>query len=246
MQNMDQLSSQPRPDKPVTRPVMTGKHEAIRILVVDDHPVVREGLVGILTRDARYTVCGEASAIEEALELARTARPDLVLVDLLLKGQDGLDLVRRLNRLDRRLPILVISIQDEELYAERVLRAGASGYLMKDVVTENILAAIETVLAGGVYLSQTMMSRMVRKFVDSSSDQSVELSRLTDRELHVFQQIALGLSMREIAEAMGLSVKTIETYRENIKRKLSIRSASELVRYATNWAAGQGLPPKRS
>ena len=216
----------------------------VQILVVDDHPVVREGLVGIISRHQEYAICGEAATIEGALDQARTKKPDLVLVDLLLKGQDGLELVRRLHRLNRSMPILVISIQDEELYAERALRAGASGYIMKDEVTENILSAIETLREGGVFLSKAMTGRIVRKYVDTKHDGEPELSQLTDRELHVFQQIALGLKMREIAEAMGLSVKTIETFRENIKKKLGIRSASELVRFAANWASIHGIDQK--
>lgn len=219
--------------------VSSAAGDRVAILVVDDHPVVREGLVGMLSREPRYRVCGETDTVEDAMALTRQHHPDIVLVDLLLKGQDGMDLVRRLHRHDRKLPVLVISIQDEELYAERVLRAGASGYIMKDAVTENILTAVETLLAGGVFLSPTLMSRMVRKYVSTEEAGDPELRQLTDRELHVFQQIAAGFRMRDIADAMGLSVKTIETYRENIKRKLGIPSASELVRYATNWAASR-------
>ncbi|HMP74080.1 MAG TPA: response regulator transcription factor [Kiritimatiellia bacterium] len=210
-----------------------------RVLVVDDHPVVREGLIGLIGRCERYEVCAEAESIEMALKLAEQVNPDLVLVDLLLGGQDGLKLVRDYRSGGGRAPVLVISMQDEMLYAERALRAGAQGYLMKDADPKHILLAMDALSKGELYVSDSVNKKMLRKFLDHPEEPDSELKGLTDRELHVFQCIASGRDMHDIAAAMGLSVKTVETYRENIKRKLGLSSARELVRYSLAWSQGR-------
>ncbi len=208
----------------------------VRIVVVDDHPIVREGLVGLLSRQPMFDVCGEAANVEEALTVVADTRPDVVLVDLLLQGQDGLDLIRAVHEKYRDIRMLVISMQDETLYAERALRAGASGYIMKDEVTSNIVQAIEAVMAGDIFLSRVMNVRLLKKLIEDDMDDDLALVRsLSDRELHVFQLIGSGVTIRDIADNLELSVKTIETYRDNIKRKMKLGTANEVVICAANW-----------
>lgn len=208
-----------------------------RVLVVDDHPMVRDGLIRLMSQQADLTCCGEASSVSEALAAVLTQKPDLVILDLRLKGGDGLDLIKSLLAQLPDLRILILSQYEAPLYAERALRAGALGYVVKEQAAEEILGAIRTVLAGEVYLTPGMAALLLHKFVGvPKSSNRAGTERLTDRELHVLHLLGAGLSTREIATELKLSFKTIETHRENIKRKLGLQTAAALVHYATQWS----------
>jgi len=207
-----------------------------KILIVDDHPIVREGLIRLIQRQGDLEVCAEAETAADTLRLIRQHQPDLAIVDLALKDRNGLDLVKDLKSHFAKLPILMLSMHDESLYAERALRAGALGYVMKQEATETVILAIRRVLAGQIYLSEKISSRLLGTFVsgtDSGTGSSYD--RLSDRELEVFELIGQGLGTRQIAEKLHLSVKTIEAYREHIKEKLKLQNASELTLHAFHW-----------
>lgn len=209
-----------------------------RVLLVDDHPIVRKGLVQLIDAAPDLQVCGDAADADSALRMLDETRPDLAVVDLSLKDRSGLDLIRELRATRPDLPVLVLSMHDENLHAERVLRAGAGGYVMKEEAAENVLEAIRKVLKGEVYLSPRMASRMLQKLVDArpgATPGASPLSVLTNRELEIFTLIGKGLTMRAIAERFKLSVKTVDTHRENIKAKLNLRSGVELLRYAMQY-----------
>lgn len=208
-----------------------------KIFVVEDHPIFRFGLRELLEEESDFSVCGEADDIGGALEaIARTA-PDLVIVDLSLKGRNGIDLLRELRARYRDLPLLVLSMYDEALYAERALAAGARGYIMKQETSGSIVQAVRRVLEGKVYLSERVMGDLVGKLVQGGGqgDRS-PLERLTDRELEVFRLIGKGCTTGEIAEQLHLSAKTIGTYRERIKEKLRLKNSAELTLHAMRLA----------
>ncbi|MBI4424321.1 MAG: response regulator transcription factor [Elusimicrobia bacterium] len=208
-----------------------------RVLIVDDHPIVREGLQTLIDQEPDFQVCGLASGSKEALDKIETSKPDIAIVDFSLKDEDGTSLIRTLRSRGHQTPILVLSIHDEAIYAERVLRAGGNGYLMKDEPTQKVLSALRHVLRGEVSVSDRIAARLLQKVAGQSkvlSGHPVEL--LSDRELQVFRWIARGFGTRQIAEKLELSIKTVETYRENIKRKLDLQSGNELVRHAILWA----------
>ena len=208
-----------------------------RILVVDDHPLVREGLVGLIAQQSDMIACGEASTAREAMAAVTEHKPDLVILDLRLRGADGLELIKSFKAQIPELRILILSQYDAPLYAERALRAGAMGYVIKEQAPDEVLGAIRTVLAGQVYLARGIAALLLHKFVGTGPRAAQGgLQRLTDRELHVLQLLGAGMSTRQIAEELSLSFKTIETHRENLKRKLGLQTASALVHYATNWA----------
>ncbi len=212
-----------------------------RLLVVEDHAVVREGFVALINRTDDLEVCAEAETAAGALKQMEATHPDLVVLDLLLKEGDGLELIKAARAQYPDLPMLVISMQDEELYAERALRAGASGYIMKHAATDEFMDAIRAVLAGNVYLSRKMNVRLLNKIargVPPALPIHEALSRLSDRELQVFQQIGAGLQTREIAAKLGISSKTVEAHRENIKHKLDLKDGLALVQAATRWVQG--------
>ncbi len=209
-----------------------------RILIVDDHPSVRDGVLPLINRQVDMTCCGEAGTAAAAQQVIARLKPDLVLLDLRLGTGDGLELIKSLHSLFDSLKILVLSQLDEATFAERVLRAGARGYVMKEQASEELLGAVRTVLAGEVYASRAVAGRMLGKIVKGGANalrHGVEL--LTDRELQVLQRLGSGLSRRAIAAELGLSLKTVETHRENIKRKLGLSTAQELLRFATLWSA---------
>ena len=208
-----------------------------RILLVDDHPVVRQGLAQFLHQTPDLRVCGEADDSRKALLAIKQLSPDLVIIDLSLEGMSGLDLIEEINTLQPKLPLLVLSMHDETLYAERALQAGASGYVMKDKPVEEVLTAIRKLLAGEVHLSDQMSARVLRKLV-SGSAQTVDspAGKLSNRELQVFELIGHGYGTRNIAAKLHLSVKTIDTHRENIKRKLNLGDSVELHQHAFLWA----------
>lgn len=207
-----------------------------RILIVDDHPLVRHGLVGLLAAEPDLEVCGEAQGVIEAQQLADALRPDLAIIDLTLKDGSGIALLKEFREGLPRMKLLVLSMHDELLFAERALRAGAAGYVSKDEVSRTIIHAVREVLAGKVYLSQRMTQRMMRRAVGGRGDLSRSpIERLTDRETEIFEMIGQGLTTRQIASRLDLSPKTVETHREHIKDKLELRSTTELTKHAVQW-----------
>ena len=207
-----------------------------RILIVDDHPIVRQGLAELVNHEEDFAVCGQAEDYHEALRALDQLNPDMAVVDISLKETSGLELIKDVHLQHPDLPVLALSMHDETLYAERALRAGAMGYIMKQEATENVIAAIRRVLAGEIYVSERMASRMVRKLVTGQTVTSASpVDCLSDRELEVFRLIGKGHGTRQISERLCLSVKTIETYRAHIKDKLALADAAELLQYAIKW-----------
>jgi DNA-binding NarL/FixJ family response regulator len=220
---------------------MSRNSSPVSIVIVDDHPMVREGLKLRIANEPDLLVCGEADSESDAINLVRSLRPRLVIADLSLKSGHGIDLVQRINAEAPGTCILVLSMHDETLYAERALRAGARGYVNKQESQERLMEAIRTVLSGGVYLSQRMTQRMLSR-VSSAPGTPPSLDpveALTDRELQVFQMLGSGMTTRLIAQKLNRSIHTIETHREKIKRKLDLRSANDLVQRAVHWAMEQ-------
>ncbi|GAB4257611.1 MAG: response regulator transcription factor [Deferrisomatales bacterium] len=208
-----------------------------RIYLVEDHPIFRLGLRELIDEEADLQVCGETDDVGRALAEIGALRPDVVIVDIGLKGRSGLDLIKEVrDRYGDGVPTLVLSMYDEALYAERSLHAGARGYIMKQEAAESIVQALRCVLRGKVYLSENVVGQLVGKMVGrpQGADQS-PVERLTDRELEVFRLIGRGRTTREIAATLHLSTKTIGTYRERIKEKLGLKNAAELVRHAVHW-----------
>ena len=208
-----------------------------RIVIVEDHPLVREHLVFLINKEPDMEVCGEADNIARALEIIQTTSPQLVIVDLTLKGGSGLDLIKNLKALSLQSPVLVFSMHEESLYAERALRAGAKGYITKNQGSKEVLAAVRRVLEGNLYVSDKMMSNVLAKL--SSGGNSTLRPRpvdcLSDRELTVLEMIGRGLASRAIAESLNLGVPTVDTYRARIKEKLNIETAFELHDFAIRW-----------
>jgi DNA-binding NarL/FixJ family response regulator len=231
----------------MSRPDRTAPKSKARIVVVDDHPLLREGLTKLLSAQPDLQCCGEADNVADAKRLVVAQKPNLMLLDLRLKSGDSLDLIKTMKVEAPSLKILVISQHDEMLFAERALRAGASGYVMKENATDEILVAVRSVLGGELYFSHRVGAAAVRRSLAAKPEASrTGIERLSDRELQVFQLIGASFSTREIAEQFNLSIKTIETHRENLKQKLDLRDAAELNRYAQNWAAENLLPLDRS
>ncbi|MFB3074813.1 MAG: response regulator [Candidatus Methylomirabilales bacterium] len=212
-----------------------------RILIVDDHPIVREGLTTIINEQTDLVVCGEAEDAQTALEAVGTLRPDLMIVDISLKGINGIELVKLIQRRYEKMPILVLSMHDESLYVERVLRAGARGYIMKQEGTEKVVTAIHKILGGDIYVSEAMRKKLLRTFQESQPETSgPSVDRLSDRELEVFRLIGQGYGTRQIADTLHVSVKTVNTYRQHIKEKLKFETGSELLRHAIQWVQSEG------
>lgn len=212
--------------------------DAVRILIVDDHPLVRLGFAQLLSDEEDLVVCGEAESAAEGLRLVGELAPDLVVIDLSLKGTSGLELIKQVRSRRPDLPMLVCSMHDESLFAERALRAGAQGYIGKREAPEDLVTAARAVLAGERYLSPRFAARLEAAGLGPREDLPEPVAVLSDRELEVFELIGRGHGTREIAERLGLAVKTVETYRENIKEKLLIESAPELARRAVTWVLG--------
>jgi DNA-binding NarL/FixJ family response regulator len=218
------------------------KKEKYRILIVDDHPIVRQGLVQMIGHEPDMIVCGEAESAHEALKVIATGAPDVAVVDLSLKGVSGLELLKDIKVRYPKLPVLVLSMFDESIYAERALRAGARGYMMKEEASEKVLTAVRNILAGQIYLSDTMASRLLNMAVlgrggDGGASPS---ERLSDRELEVFRLIGQGYGNTDIARQLHLSPKTVETYRAHIKDKLNLASSTELLQHAIKWTQSMG------
>lgn len=215
----------------------TGKS---RILMVDDHPMMREGLAQLINHEADLAVCGEAATAGQALGLMDSAKPDLVIADISLPDKNGLELIKDLQALRPGLPVLVVSMHDESIYAERVLRAGGRGYIMKQEGGKKLMAAIRQVLGGQISVSEKMSARIVEAFSGQRAQfASSPVARLSDREFEVFQLIGQGQGTREIAGRLHLSVKTVEVHRANMKKKLGLANGAELVRQAIRWIEAQ-------
>ena len=211
-----------------------------RILVVDDHPLIREGLSTRISSQRDLELCGEVSSIADALTLLEAEAPDLAIVDLMLQDGHGLDLIKAIARRGLATKVLVISAYDESVYAERVLRAGAQGYVNKREMPAAILNAIRVVLAGNRYLSADITNRLVRQALGGRQRESgPSAESLTDRELMVFEMIGRGLSTRRIARRLNLSVHTVESHREKIRHKLDLNEGTELMQRAVQWMLGQ-------
>jgi DNA-binding NarL/FixJ family response regulator len=211
-----------------------------RIVVVDDHPIVRRGFAFLINQETDMEVSGEAAEAGEALETIERIKPDLAIIDITLKDSNGMDLIKQLKRTSPGLPILVVSIHDELLFAERALRAGARGYIMKQEADEKMIEAIHRVLEGGIYLSRAMSERVLTILADGRPrDPAALIDSLSDRELAAFQLIGQGYETRQIAEMLQVGVKTIDTYRTRIKRKLNLENANQLVQYAVEWMIRQ-------
>ena len=217
------------------------KQRKHRIFLVDDHPVTREGLARLINHEADLEVCGEAGTAAKALPQIEALKPDLVIVDVSLSaGASGLELIKDIASRHARLPMLTLSTHDESLYAERALRAGAKGYVMKQEPTAHVMRAIRKILTGEIYLSKAMNDRMLRKLAEPhATPLASEIEQLSDRELEVYRLLGQGRGTRQIAEELHLSVSTVETYRSNIKDKLHLASAPELVRHAVEWVHSQ-------
>lgn len=219
----------------------TGATARRRILIVDDHPFMRAGLAQLIERQPDLRVCGEAGHPAESLQLLAAHGADLVLTDMTMPGRSGLDFLKDLQALHPALPILVVSMHDELVYAERALRAGARGYIMKEAGGENLLAAIRQILGGQVYVSPRMSAQFLDSFSGRKSRQADSpFGKLTDREFEVFQLIGRGRSTREIAQQLGLSTKTIDVHRANLKAKLDLQDTTALVRHAVRWVETEG------
>ena len=211
------------------------------VLIVDDHPFLRVGLSESLASEPGLSVCGAVGTAEEALTATEKLRPDLVLADLNLPGKSGLELIKDLASLRPGLPVIVLSMHDEEIYAERCLRAGARGYLMKSEAPEKLAAAIRHVLGGGIHVSAQTSAHILNLFSGGRGPKKDSpLGQLTDREFEIFQWIGRGLATREIARRLHISAKTVETHRVHIKTKLDLTTSAELIAFAARWVAAGG------
>jgi DNA-binding NarL/FixJ family response regulator len=222
------------------------KPQRRRVFLVDDHPMIRAGLAGLIQSQPDLEVVGEAADAPSALRAIVSCRPDLVLTDLTLPGRSGIDLIKDLLALRPDLSILVLSMHDELVHAERVLRAGARGYVMKEAGGERLLAAIREVLTGRVSVSPRMASLLLDSFSGPRPrGGSSPIGKLSDREFEVFQRVGQGMTPREIAAEMGISLKTVDVHRAHLKSKLELAHMSDLVRYAVRWVSGQngGVDP---
>jgi len=207
-----------------------------RVFLVDDHAVVRNGLAELINQTSDLTICGEAASAEEALQTIAAARPDVAIVDLVLGEMSGLDLLKALKTKHPELPVLVLSMHDETYYAERCLRAGAKGYIMKKEAIGQVESAVRTILEDKVYLSKAMSQQFLQAVTQGDPARVASpVSRLTDRELEVFECIGQGLGASEIAKKLKLSVKTIESYQAKLKEKLHLKDSSQLFQHALHW-----------
>ena len=207
-----------------------------KIVIVDDHPIVRQGLKELINHENDLTVCGQAGDAHQAMKIIKSLSPDMVIVDITLKEKNGMELIKDIKVQYPNLPVLALSMHDETLYAERAIRAGARGYIMKQQATEKVVAAIRKVLKGEVYISERMVAKVMGKLAGVKTETAASpLDCLSDRELEVFLMIGKGHGTRQIARKLHLSIKTIETYRSHIKEKLNFGDSTELLQYAIQW-----------
>lgn len=216
---------------------------AIKVLVVDDHPLIRLGIAELLAAETDMVVCGQVSTMQEALAEATRLKPEVAIIDVSLDGNNGIELMKTLSARPAPILLLAYSMHDEAIYAERALRVGAKGYVMKDAPPETLVKAVREIVRGKIHLSDAMSERLLGKLVGAGSAKSISVSpvdKLSDRELEVLQMLGKGLTTAAIADKLCLSVKTIETYREHLKQKLNLANGQELLRYAIEWSLGQG------
>lgn len=214
-------------------PPKTAKH---RVFLVDDHPIVRQGLTLLINQEPDLVVCGEAEDARSVPAALTATQPDIILLDISLNGPDGIELLKTLRETGQHIPVLVLSMHDEAVYAERALRAGANGYIMKQEATERVLVAARHILRGEVYVSDRIASHMLHKLVSKQPvGREAAIASLSDRELEVFRLIGDGRATREIAQDLHLSIKTVESYQAHIKEKLALRSARALMQRAIEW-----------
>lgn len=207
-----------------------------KILIVEDHPIFKMGMCELINQEKDLKVCGSAEDVSRARELIESEQPDLVVLDLSLKDSNGMELLKELNKYHKEIPVLVLSMHEESLHAERCLMAGAKGYVMKHETIESVIKAIRQIFAGKKYISQRVMESLLNKIGDpSSKEQDSPVRSLTDRELEIFQLVGKGFSSSQIAEQLNLSVKTVGAHRERIKQKLGLKTSGEMVRYAVLW-----------
>lgn len=229
------MNRKSRPNKP--RKIATPARK--RVLVVEDHPLMREGIANWINQDPELEVCGEARSASEAVERVKLAEPDVVLCDITLGGRNGLEFVKDLQAIAPELPVVMLSMHDESLYALRAARAGARGYVMKKAGGADVVAAIKTVMGGGTAFSNSVTSQLLDDFTGRARGRRSPLAVLTDREFEVLELLGQGKTNREIASDLHLSPKTIEVHRVNIRNKLKMKSTPELIRFAVNYAEGR-------
>ena len=214
--------------------------EAKRIVIVDDHPLFRKGLQEMIHSNGNFAVCGEAGDAAEAMTVIRKLKPDLAIVDLSLPGANGIELIKNIRAEFSKLPILVLSMHDESLYALRALRAGAEGYVMKHEAMANVIHAIHEVFNGRPYLSPAMAAQVITKFAQRQAEGEADaVQRLSDRELEILELIGKGQDVRQIAKRLNLSPKTVETHRSHIKGKLDLKNSREVARFALQWLSAR-------
>lgn len=211
-----------------------------RVLIVDDHPIFRAGLTSLVNLEAELTVCGEANDATQAMHALEKLYPDLVLLDMSLPGKGGLELLKDIRALSPQTPVLIISMHDETLYAERVIKAGGRGYIMKQEGPEKIVQAIRKVLSGSISVSERIAAQILDAMSGGKGGASSSVSTLTDREFEVYRLLGQGKEPHEIARTLHLSIKTVDTHRAHIRQKLGLRNATELIHHATRWTAEQG------
>lgn len=211
-----------------------------RVLIVDDHPIFRAGLTSLVNLETELTVCGEANDAAQAMHALEKLHPDLVLLDMSLPGKGGLELLKDIRAIAPQTPVLIISMHDETLYAERVIKAGGRGYIMKQEGPEKIVQAIRKVLGGGISVSERIAAQILDAMSGSKGGTSSSVSTLTDREFEVYRLLGQGKEPHEIARTLHLSIKTVDTHRAHIRQKLGLRNATELIHHATRWTAEQG------
>jgi DNA-binding NarL/FixJ family response regulator len=210
------------------------------VFIVDDHPIVRQGLAQLIEQEPDLRVCGEAADVREARAALSRVRPDVVILDLSLRDSDGLELIKDIRNKYEGLPVLVLSMHDENIYAERLLSSGANGYIMKQAAGDLLITALRRVLSGGVYVSERIGACMIERLAVSGRKHATDpIDRLSNREIQVLNLIGRGKTTREIAQDLNLSIKTIESHRQRIKKKLSLDTSPRLVQFAVNWYAGQ-------
>lgn len=207
----------------------------LRVLIVDDHPIVRQGISQLINQEPDFDICAQAGSAQEALDLLEKSTPDIMLVDISLDGVSGLELLKMIKSRHNKVPVLILSMHDESLYAERALRGGAKGYVMKQEATERVLIAIRQVLRGELYLSERMQGKILQRVLNGDEGGLSPIDLLSDRELEVFRLIGHGYATGDIARELMRSVKTVETHRAHLKDKLGLKNAAELTRFAVQW-----------
>ncbi|WP_245846447.1 response regulator transcription factor [Prosthecobacter debontii] len=206
-----------------------------RLLLIDDHPIMRHGLAQLIRAEEGLEVCGEAGSAREGLDAVGTLKPDLVVIDLTLPDKNGLELLKDIHAMHPGTQCLVLSMHDETMYGERALRAGARGYIMKEAAADHLITAVRKILSGGIYVSESMASRMLEQVTGQRVKTVASLDTLTDRELEVLEMIGQGVATKNIAEKLCISARTVEAHRAHIKDKLAITDGAALVRYAVQW-----------